>query len=469
MATASANPGRLNAFQTVMYQWSGLHPYNAVHIYSLAGPLQLDRLRAAVRDTYRDNGIGKVEVDPERGTFQHEVDDAPEIELFEGREDCQSQLAAHVTRELNRPFARPRCSPVRFGVIEGAGTHQLLVTYDHWLADSVAARLILRQVLLRYFAVGTPADLDPLDLYPGTYREVFARRFGRGRVALAALRCARDLLRDRSARQVAYSSVGQMAVQFDFYRTAPGTVDRLREFARQQAATVHDVFLAALGRAMARVLPRRATRGRGGDVALGTIVDTRGDAECDLSNSLGAFLSYYLVRCRPDESADLAGLTRQIAAITRPVKARRRCLDWLVNMKVLSGIVPHLSDAVRPHFFRKTLPLTAGVSNVFLREGWMDPIADERILDYARASSTGPSLPLVINPTTLGQQMNIGLSYRVTGFSRAKIEALMASLLDDLENPALGHGRAGLLRQRPAAAALVASAPLPARAKHRAA
>jgi NRPS condensation-like uncharacterized protein len=430
-----------------MYQWGELYPYNAVHIYRIAGPLGLDRLCRAVRDTFRDNGIGMIEVGAEGRSFQHKVDDSPEIEVLDNGEDRESRLAAHVTRELNRPFARPKYRPLRLSVIDGPNAHDLLVTYDHWIADSVAARLILRHILGRYLATGTPVDLKPLDLYPGTYRDAFASRLGKTRLASAALRCLGHLAWDRPARQVAYSSTAQMAVTFELYRTATGTVDGLRDFARRQGATVHDVILAALGRAMARVLPRRSSRHGSQDLALGSIVDTRNDADYDLAGSLGAFLSYYLVRCRPDNGTGLADFTRQIVAITRPLKAQRGYLDSLVNVKVLSGILPHLGQSARPHFLRKILPLTAGVSNVYLREGWMDPVAEGRIQDYARAVSTGPSLPLVIGPTTVGGRMNIGLSYRSTGFTRAKIEGLMQAFLDDIENPGSAAGRSRFARR----------------------
>ena len=53
---------------------------------------------------------------------------------------------------------------------------------------------------------------------------------------------------------------------------------------------------------------------------LSTIADVRGDARVDLANSLGAFLGYYLVRCRPAESASLRELAKRVAATTGPIK-----------------------------------------------------------------------------------------------------------------------------------------------------
>ena len=44
--------GQLNAFQKVMLQWSSLHPYNASHVYKIAGPLRSSDLAEAVASTF---------------------------------------------------------------------------------------------------------------------------------------------------------------------------------------------------------------------------------------------------------------------------------------------------------------------------------------------------------------------------------------------------------------------------------
>ena len=121
----------------------------------------------------------------------------------------------------------------------------------------------------------------------------------------------------------------QWAVDYRLYPTIPGTVARLREFARANGATVHDVLLAAFGRALAEVMP---SRGRQHGLALGSIVDTRSIADEDLSHAMGAFLGYYLVRNDPDATIGLDEATRQIAARTLPVKTRHHYMDSLVNM-----------------------------------------------------------------------------------------------------------------------------------------
>jgi hypothetical protein len=83
-------------------------------------------------------------------------------------------------------------------------------------------------------------------------------------------------------------------------------------------------------------------------------------------------------------------------------------------MRVASAMWPRVRPSTRPHFMRRAMPLTAGISNVRLRDDWTEK-AGGRILGYSRGVSTGPMLPLVLSPTTLGEEMNLGISYRATG------------------------------------------------------
>ena len=98
---------------------------------------------------------------------------------------------------------------------------------------------------------------------------------------------------------------------------------------------------------------------------------------------------------------------------------------------------------------RKSLPMSGGMSNVVVRDAWMN---DHRhlILDYHRGVSTGPSTPIVLSPTTFGDHLNVGVSYRIAAFSRPKIDALMEMFRDQIEHPNKAS-RGGLpIRQSPA-------------------
>ena len=137
----------------------------------------------------------------------------------------------------------------------------------------------------------------------------------------------------------------------------------------------------------------------------------------------------------------LADAARCVAAATGPIKARRAYLDCLLNMKLASAVWPRLREGARAHFMRRAIPLTAGVSNVVVRDDWITDGGDGRIAEYIRSASTGPMLPLVISPTTLGEELNVGVTYRIAGFSRQKIDGIVARFMEQIEHPQ-GAGKA---------------------------
>jgi hypothetical protein len=438
--------GRLNAFQKVMLQWSSLYPYSAVHVCRLAGPLRKDALAQSVAAGLLRLGVGIAHLSPDGQSYRHEVDRGPSVETIDAAGDAEQTLREYMTQALNRRFDRPCAKPFRFAAIEGdRQSHYVALAYDHWVADSTSARQLLEGVLGDYLRLPPAASQQNVDLYPGSYRQVFHQSLRGPRLLLSALRAIRQWNRNRSAWRVACWSNTEWTVDYRLYRTIPGTVTRLREFARLNGATVNDVFLAALTRALAEVMP---ARGKGRGLALGSIVDTRGAADIDLKSAFGAFLGYYLVRTQSDSRVGLDEATREIASLTRPIKADHRYMDSLINMQFINALWPWLSVTTQRHFMRKTLPMSGGISNVVVRDPWMDQNRNV-ILEYHRGVSTGPSLPIVLTPTTYGDQLNIGVSYRTAGFSSAKIDAAMKLLRDQLEHP--NKASRGEIPRRPAA------------------
>lgn len=81
---------------------------------------------------------------------------------------------------------------------------------------------------------------------------------------------------------------------------------------------------------------------------------------------------------------------------------------------------------------------------------------EQRLPAQARAS-TDPMLSLVLTPTTLGDQMNLGVAYRTAGFSRDRIDGSMTMPLDQLEQPMTRSKPLVSRRARPAELASVAA------------
>ncbi len=427
-------PGRMNAFQRVMYQWSDLHPYNAVHAYRIARPLHVERLRESIGRVYRQVGFGFAETDSAGYWYRHDLDACPPLEILDGADDAEAVLGELFARELNTPFARPRCRPMRFSAVAaGPADHYVCIGYNHWVADSVSARLLARRVLNLYLNLGIPEEPPP-ELYPATYREVFAPRLSRLRVVRALGQALWQVLWRKRICRVPYTSVTCFPVGYAMTTTVDGTVDRVRHFAKSLGATVHDVMLAALARAMAENMPRRATGDGSRPMALGTIVDTRGDSVLDLSNTFGTFLSFYGVNFLAEPGARLADVTRQVTALTRPIKLQRDYLAALPQMRIFSLVWPLLNARRKAYYARLAVPMTAGISNVVVRDPWLTA-PQSPIVDYLRGSPTGPMLPLTAAVTTVGNRINIGMTYRQTGFTASRLQAILGMFRDQLERP----------------------------------
>jgi hypothetical protein len=83
-------------------------------------------------------------------------------------------------------------------------------------------------------------------------------------------------------------------------------------------------------------------------------------------------------------------------------------------------------------FYAKHYPLLAGITNMNLNTAWGET-GRNAPLDYFRGVSTGPVTPLVLSVTTIGDRMNMGVSYRTGVFSKDAIADLECQLRQQLE------------------------------------
>jgi len=156
------------------------------------------QLREAILETYQFHRLGIAEFDAETGAYHHETDYAPEVEVLPDDSAPGQRLNAQLSAELNRPFTRPRSRPFRFSILmTDHDAHYVNVTYDHWVADSIALRLVLRHVLGRYLQIDDPDLRHPLTLHPGTFRDAFAKRMGFVRKTRVAGRAVTQWLQGR--------------------------------------------------------------------------------------------------------------------------------------------------------------------------------------------------------------------------------------------------------------------------------
>jgi hypothetical protein len=406
---ASASPlVPLNAFQRLARAWERVHPYNAAQVLRVRGPLDLPALERAWAAALEGTGLGRVRMVGE--AFRHESLNGELMRYPVRVRPAGASLEAHLSAELNRPFGDPGEPPFRPFVAPSADGYSFGVVYQHWVADSVAIRLLLREWFRRLYDAGR-GTARPLRHSAAGYWRLFGPGRGGWRPVEVAMSLFRRHMRYRRARKVRTFGEQDYPVRVLLREAPEGLVQRLYAWARDAGVKLNDVFLAAAAESCQRLVPVQHRRNRR-DVAVGSIVDLRPYAGTDLDDTFGLFLGFTEVVCRPPELCDFAKLVRSVAMQNRrhrQLGIGQSSLGWMIAAVAAGRFVP---GERLYHFFRKEAPLLAGVSNVNLNRTWAAEYHPQLITDYLRVSPTGPLAPLVFTLTTLGPRLTLSLTYR---------------------------------------------------------
>jgi hypothetical protein len=398
-------PIPLNIFQHVTRQWDALHPYNAAQLMQLEGTGDIGRIEEAWRSALRDAGLGAVQRNGRKYVYVQAGDAmvrVPSLNLA---------LDDFLTGEMNRPFTDGDRLPFRPFVLHHADSHYLGVVYHHWIADSVSIRSLLREWFFRIYdpgRAGRGAFGQPTAGYWGLFG-ADAAGWDLGRGVLDVFRWSSRLKRVRRVESRAFPD---LKTRFGLHRLPDGLVDQLLPVARAAGATLNDLFLAAMAVACDRYVAAPANEKRS-DLALGVIVDLRGRAQ-SLGHTFGLFLGFTNVLCGVKELGDWDRLIAHLALQNRQNKrsaAAEASMLRMLGARIVGGV---LSRRRLLEFYRKRVPLAAGISNVNLNRTWVSEYHPSPILDYIRVSPTGPMLPVVFTPSTLGRRMHFGLTHRVS-------------------------------------------------------
>jgi hypothetical protein len=398
----------LNVFQRLLLQWDGLHPYNAGQILKIAGPPDVSRLSRAWEETLSELGLGLVRRSGRQ--FHHETLNG-EMQRYPVRVlPAGTDLCSFVSEELNRPFDDEAEPPFRPFVLDERGHHYAGVVYHHWVADSVSIRVLLREWFYRVFAPER-ARRTPLKHASDGYWSIFGPSRANWGIGGGVLSSARWSARNRRVARVEHPGYTDFSVRFSLHQLPGGILDPLLSFARRNGATLNDLFLAVVAEVCHRLAPVRQTERRT-DLALGTIVDLRPYSKQDLSDTFGLFLGFTSTICRPADLADFGRLLRTIS--TQSDLHKKTAVPLSSPLRMLAGLaVGKLFSRRRMvEFYRKRIPLAGGISNVNLNRSWAAEFCPSPLLDYVRVSPTGPLMPLVFTPTTLGKEMHLGLTHR---------------------------------------------------------
>lgn len=402
----------LNVFQRLVRKWDQVHPYNAAQVMCIHRTHLSMRLDEAWAGALASLGLGHATLTFRSFAYSPPAT-PPRVTMIPcpvdaTQADVDRLIQQHVTTELNRR-ATPEELPFRAFAIELASHTWLGIVYEHWTADSVSIRMLLRQWLVK---------LDLLPPSPGRMQvsaDGYIKLFGPGpagwSLPTGIKNLAQHYIQCRHARRVRTDGCRDHTMQFTLHRTPDGWIDGLRAEARRRQCTVNDLFLAALAQTCDSYLRFRSLKKRP-DLALGSIVDLRPHSRRDLSGQFSLWLSFVNTLCRESDLNNFDALVQSIAAQTRwhrQQHSQAAGMLWLCLSLILSRF---MSKDNAYHYSRKHMPLAAGISNVNLGPTWLAEAHPNLVTDFLRASPTGPVIPLALTPTTLGSRFHVAMSIR---------------------------------------------------------
>jgi hypothetical protein len=363
-----------------MRAWSELAPYNFIHAMRLEKSADIGRWQRAAEEALRTLEIR-----------------APVL-----IETPAVDIEAHFEAELNRPFLSQDL-PLRFFAI-GSWFGAVI---DHWLADDFSCRLLLERMFSFYHSPDESLGQPPLQ-----WANMPSRKFAGLSEWISFLRQA---IVFRHAARVSLREPMDFTVGTFRAELPHDALEAIRRLAKEQNATVHDVFVAAAAQAFGSA---RAgwTNDRRHAVGLASAMDLRRFESDQAKTGFGLLISQYtIVERRPNELS-LPELIQRISVRTRRWKATP-ARDLFAPSLVLWRL--SRSPRARATLFQRGAPLVAGLSNVNLTGSWIEqaPIAE-----YRRIGPTGPVVPILFMITTLRGRIFIDVTYRRTAFSRLEAE-----------------------------------------------
>ena len=415
----------LNIFQKTVRLWDTRHPYNAAQAMELTADFTPSVVASAFNDAVRDLGLGTFVCDGARYTIDPMSDDVDVARPAVG-------FAEHLTAELNRPFPSERSFPFRpFDLIDN-GRRVIGLTYQHWVADSLSIRLLMRQWLRRLTGAGGRCPVRLPDT--GLLRAFGPAAAGWSAVghATAALAQTSRMKRMRRMEPKQDAAVAVLSRDGD-----AGLIDAVKARSKRVGATVGDVLLTAGAIACDAHGPTHATARRP-DLSMGTIVDLRARAGRGGENVFGFFLGF---TSTPYHAADLQDFDRALARTRRERRAaagRKSAEASQLNLAIGYVIGKTIGPKRLSEFYRKRFALSGGLSSVNMTPSWAGPLHPSPLAAYRRVSPTGPMLPLVLTPTTLGDTLQVCCTFRTTLIDAARANRLVDAYFATLKAYANG-------------------------------
>jgi NRPS condensation-like uncharacterized protein len=208
--------------------------------------------------------------------------------------------------------------------------------------------------------------------------------------------------------------------------------------ARENHVTLNDVLLSTIAQAVDHFGANPSTPGHD-ELALGTVVDLRAMSGKKMEDTFGLFLGFTTTMLRPAELKSFPRLLRSVSKQNAWHKQSKAPQTSVLRMAVGLAEAKLVSPRRWAELYRRRMPIAAGISNVNMNRNWAGPYHPTDILDYYRVAPTGPMLPLLFTPTTLGNKLNFLITRQsslIDDARNAQIARSISSRLAELANDA---------------------------------
>ncbi|MEE9452328.1 MAG: hypothetical protein V3V61_06190 [Gammaproteobacteria bacterium] len=403
---------KLNIFQRVMLLWDHIHAYNAVHIVKVPNIFDIDKLKKITSGYFQVNNLGALSLSQNKKQLYHKAHPNIEIKVLKNNTDETTTLHQEIQKQLNTPFDQDEeFMPFRFFIIEENKAFHLGLVYFHATCAADNIIHILKQIVQAY-ALPAPYEFQKtLNLSP----EIKVPRL-LTRLKLLPLILVHTPLRILDIRRwirPSYKDHNDHQIGYSFLKIGSEELSALKAMAKKWQVTLNDIFLTILMKAVIPHAHKQLTHKRY-KIAIGSIVNIRKDVSHNKLEDLALFLSGFNTTYTLKENLSLQQLCQHISAKTEKIKKRKLYMSTLTEMKATLPLIYLFFSKRLNKLYPKYYPLWGGITNMNLNTLWK---MDDSYLDYIRAVSTGPMIPLVFSITTVNDTVNISITFRKTVFS----------------------------------------------------
>ena len=420
--------GRLNTFQQTMVHWDDLHPYNAVHSVKIFGQLNFERLNCVINTSLERHGLTNLMLDHSEGTYhylggpaQHGVKPLAN----------EGELLPEIERQLNTRFIRDKVfEPFRFFVAPGQDSFWLGVAYFHPIADAESIVRLLKELVENYSS-DEPVRVGHFARYQDDQNVAPVRVLTKKLWALPSL-----AINLRRSCRPAYRDSLNLQNGFLYFSMSSGCLAALKDTAKTWQVTINDLFLGLLLKSLMPLAEKRIS-GKRTRLSVGCVVNSRSALSLNSKDAFGLFLGSFIVSCelaaggtcmKPNSS--LMQLSKHVQQQTKAVKEAKLYLGAPLEMRFGQLMLPFFSLERRKRLYQKHYPLWGGITNLNLNSLW--PAIEQHRIDYFRAVSTGPVTPLVVSLTSVGNRLNVGVTFRSTVFSTQDVENVQGCFQNEI-------------------------------------